>query len=139
MSEALFVLEGERFLPTELSRGPWSPDAQHGGPPAALLARAIERFADGEAMQVARLTVELLRPVPLTPLVVTTAWSRPGRRVQLVEVHLHAGDVEVARASGLRIRRVDLPVPPGAGYAPPPVPGPERGLAGVPAWDSLIA
>src|SRR5206468_551060 len=40
MSEALFVLEGERFLPTELCRGPWSPDAQHGGPPAALLARA---------------------------------------------------------------------------------------------------
>jgi hypothetical protein len=137
MAEALFVPDGERFRPTELCRGPWTPDAQHGGPPAALLARAIERFEGGEPMHVARLTVELLRPVPLTPLVVTTAWSRPGRRVQLVEAHLHAGDVEVARASGLRIRRVDLPVP-RTGYAPPAPAGPAQGSDGAPPWEGLI-
>ena len=98
MSEALFVPEGERFLPTELCRGPWSPDAQHGGPPAALLARALERFGGGDEMQVARLTVELLRPVPLAPLAVTARFARPGRKVQLVQAALRAGDAEVARA-----------------------------------------
>src|SRR5881275_1884612 len=111
MSEALFVLEGERFLPTELCRGPWSPDAQHGGPPAALLARAVERFGGGDGMQVARLTVELLRPVPLVPLALTARFARPGRKVQLVEAALRAADVEVARALALRIRRLPLTLP----------------------------
>src|SRR5437867_2191262 len=131
MAEALFVPEGERFLPTELCRGPWSPDAQHGGPPAALLARAVERFGGGDEMQVARLTVELLRPVPLAPLTLTARLARPGRKVQLVEAALRAGDVEVARAVALRIRRVPLALPSdlAAGAAPPP--GPAGGAASL--------
>jgi hypothetical protein len=137
MAEALFVPDGDGFRPTELCRGPWTPEAQHGGPPAALLARAVERFEGGESMQVARLTVELLRPVPLTTLVVTTAWARPGRRVQLVEARLHAGDVEVARATGLRIRRIDLPVPDAHSTPPAPV-GPAHGVDGMPPWDKLL-
>jgi len=40
MTEALFEVEGDGFLPTELSQGPWDPDALHGGAPAALMARA---------------------------------------------------------------------------------------------------
>jgi hypothetical protein len=118
-SGAVFVLDGDRALPTELARGPWSPDAQHGGAPAALLARAVEGFDPGPATFVARLTVELLRPVPLTPLRVRTATIRPGKKVQLVEARLLSDDVEVARATALRLRRatVDLPVvdaaPPG--------------------------
>lgn len=48
MAEALYIHQGhdrchERFLPIALTAGPWSADAQHGGPVAALLARAIER------------------------------------------------------------------------------------------------
>src|SRR3989442_1041655 len=42
MPDALFERDGARFVPSELCRGPWSPEAQHGGPPAALLARAAE-------------------------------------------------------------------------------------------------
>ncbi|TMB59060.1 MAG: thioesterase family protein, partial [Deltaproteobacteria bacterium] len=81
MPDALFERDGARFVPSELCRGPWSPEAQHGGPPAALLARSAERFEGGEEMQVARLTVELLRPVPLVPLTVAARWARPGRKV----------------------------------------------------------
>ena len=114
MPDALFERDGTRFVPTELCRGPWSPDAQHGGPPAALMARAAEGFEGGEEMQVARLTVELLRPVPLVPLTVAARWARPGRKVQIVEASLRAGDSEVARALGLRLRRVPLALPPGA-------------------------
>ena len=137
MTDALYVAEGDRFVPTLLCRGPWSPDAQHGGPPAALLARAVERFEDGEAMQVARLTVELLRPVPLQPVTIVSRWGRPGRKVQLVESSLRAGDVEVARAVGLRIRRVDLPVP--ALSEPSPPPGPQSGSVSSPPWGELAA
>ena len=46
MTEAIFVREGDRFLPTDLARGPWSPEAQHGGAPAALLAYLVVQ-ADG--------------------------------------------------------------------------------------------
>src|SRR2546425_5754816 len=134
MSEALFVREGERFLPTELCRGPWSPDAQHGGPPAALLARAVERFGGGDDMQVARLTVELLRPVPLVPLASTARFARPGRKVQLIEAALRAGNLEVARALALRIRRVPLALPSDLAAGPAPPPGPEQGAASLPPW-----
>jgi Thioesterase-like superfamily len=126
-SDAVFELDGDRLVPSELARGPWSPDAQHGGPPAALLARAIERADPGPAPFVARLTVEFLRPVPLAPLTVQTRTVRPGRRVQWLEASLVADDVEVARASAVRLR-VDpglaLPVPdPEASTVPRPASG----------------
>src|SRR5262249_7819053 len=100
MLYALYFPEEGRFVPTELCRGPWSPTAQHGGPPSALLGRLIEQFENGEEMQVARLTVDLLRPVPLKPLSVRVGWVRPGHKVQLVEAVLSAGEIEVARATG---------------------------------------
>ena len=138
MPDALFERDGTRFVPTELCRGPWSPDAQHGGPPAALMARAAEGFEGGEEMQVARLTVELLRPVPLVPLTVTLRWARPGRKVQIVGVALRAGDTEVARALALRIRRVALPVPPDLDHRPPPPPLPRQGSQSLPPWGDGI-
>jgi hypothetical protein len=103
--------EGERFVATELARGPWDPNAQHGGAPSALLARAIERHEPGPASHVARLTIELLRPVPLGPLAVRTRTIRPGKKVQLVEAAVIADGTEVARAVGLRIREIPLDLP----------------------------
>jgi hypothetical protein len=137
--EALYVPDAGRFVPTELCRGPWTAAAQHGGPPAALLARSAERFEDGATMHVARLTVELLRPVPLVPLTVATRWARPGRKVQLVEASLHAGDVEVARGLALRIRRAELALPADLPPGPPPPPGPEDGTATQPPWGDDLA
>jgi hypothetical protein len=139
MVAALFVPDGNRFVPTELCRGPWSPDAQHGGPPGALLARAVERFEGDPDMRVARLTVELLRPVPLKPLAAHARWARPGRKVQLVAASLTAGDVEVARAVGLRIRRRPLVLPPDVGPRPQAPPPPGDGVATVPPWGPLPA
>ncbi len=71
--------DGERFVATELARGPWDPNAQHGGAPAALMARAIERHEPGPASHVARLTIELLRPVPIGPLDGTHAHDPAGQ------------------------------------------------------------
>jgi hypothetical protein len=136
--DALFLPDGDRFIPTELTRGPWTPEAQHGGPPAALLAHTIDRMPGGEGMMVARLTVELVRPVPVTPLVVAARLTRPGRKVQLLEATLTAGDVEVARASALRIRVAELPLPAlhDAANAPPP---PEAGTPSLPPWSEAIS
>jgi hypothetical protein len=108
--DALFRVEGEELVPTELARGPWDPNALHGGPTAAVLARALERHDPGPATFVARLTVELLRPVPLAPLRVAVRTTRPGRNVQNLEGSVFAGDIEVARATALRLRTAALPL-----------------------------
>lgn len=96
------------WQPTEMARGPWDPRALHGGPVAALVARAVEQTeATAEApWHPARLTIELVRPVPLEPLRLTTEVVRPGRRVQLVATTVTVADtgVEVTRALTLRIR-----------------------------------
>jgi hypothetical protein len=133
-AEALFTPDGARFVPSDLTRGPWAAGAQHGSAPAALLARTIERTPGGEGMMVARFTIELVRPVPLAPLTAQAQLTRPGRKVQLVEATLHAGDVLVARASALRIRLADLPLPPLADAAHAPRP-PEAGVCTLPPWE----
>ncbi len=127
MPDALFEPDGPLLVPTALTVGPWDPGSQHGGAPSALLARAVESEPAPEPVQLARLTVELLRPVPLTPLQVSCEVVRPGRKVQLVRAVLRAGDVEVAVAHGLRIRTVDRPVPDGTAPDDPTPPGPEHG------------
>jgi hypothetical protein len=104
--EALFVPEAARMVPTGRARGPWSPDALHGGPVAALVARSAERHGAGEddGLQLARITLELLRPVPMAPLSVTSELVKPGRKVQLLDVVVEADGVEVAKARALRLR-----------------------------------
>ncbi len=122
-----------RFLPTELARGPWDEGSLHGGPVAALLAEAAQALLTGSepdgggsepsptrlrpadrsvdrsatsTMVVTRLSVELLRPVPLAPLALRAEVVRPGRKVQLVDAVLEASGRPVAwgRALGLRTR-----------------------------------
>lgn len=76
----------------------WGPGVQHGGPPAALLARAIEASPAAEGRLIGRITVDLLGPVPVAPLTVTTSVQRSGRSVGLVEAVLTA-ERPVAKAS----------------------------------------
>jgi hypothetical protein len=137
--EALFVPDGDRLVPTEHARGPWSPNALHGGPVAALVARAAGAVEGGEDLLLVRITLELLRPVPLSPLLVSSAVVRPGRKVQLVDTVVEADGVEVAWSRGLRVRMArgepalhptvpedDAPRPPDEGRARPAVPGEHR-------------
>src|SRR5690606_6786332 len=139
MSDAIFHLDGDLVHPTALARGPWTPDAQHGGAPAALFARAVERFDGGEQMLVVRLTVELLRPVPIAPLRLATRLARPGKKVQLIESSVCVAEtgVEVARGTGLRLRRAEVPIPEGAMPAGAP-PAPVAGLDSKPPWAGRI-
>jgi hypothetical protein len=125
-ANALFVSDGEVFLPTDLARGGWSPEAQHGGPPTGLLARCIERVPIPVPMEVVRLTVDLFREVPLTPLTVETRVLREGRRIQIVAASLISEDTEVARARGLKIRTTELALPPSPNPLWEPVPGPDE-------------
>ncbi|MGD0378551.1 MAG: thioesterase family protein [Acidimicrobiales bacterium] len=129
--DALFRPDGAQMVPTEFARGPWTPDALHGGPVAALAARAIESVPTDDPMHVTRLTLELLRPVPLVPLTVSTSVSRPGRKVQIVDTRISDGERDVAWGRGLRIRLqpADFDAPASSG----PVPGVDPGAPPGPA------
>ncbi|GIJ48383.1 hypothetical protein Val02_52690 [Virgisporangium aliadipatigenens] len=103
--------------------GPWGPEAQHGGPPSALLVRAMERLDSSVPgpSRLARITVDILGPVPVAPVRVSATVSRPGRSVELLDAELSAGGRAFMRARAWRIRTaaVDLPGD-GLGAAPPP-------------------
>jgi Thioesterase-like superfamily len=106
MSESIFLADGERFVPTEQARGPWDPNALHGGAPAALITSAFERIEPGAELRIGRLSFELLRPIPMAPLTLATSIVRPGRRVQELAAELRAGDELIARAGALRVQPV---------------------------------
>lgn len=127
-SGAFYELSGGSYLASELTRGPWDPEAQHAGPPAALIGHEIERLnggrlggGEGDPAQVGRITYEILRPVPIAALRVQAEVARGGRSVELVEAALFDGEEVVIRARGWRIRRkqVELDPPPDAGPPPP--------------------
>jgi len=99
------------FRATEATAGPWSADAQHGGPPSALAARELERHEPDENMRLARVAVDILRPVPVGLLTTRTQTLRPGKRVALLETVLESGGQPVLVARGWRIAKLtDAPV-----------------------------
>jgi hypothetical protein len=124
VADAFYVRAGDGFAASDLTRGPWDEGSQHAGPPCALLARAIEDAGRLEHGQLARVTFEILRPVPIARLTTAVEVVRPGRSVELIEGELrHAGEVLI-RARAWRIRTAEIEIdrrPP----EPDPIPGPE--------------
>jgi len=96
-----------RYRSTVHTTGPWGPSTQHLGPPSALLARAMELLPASVPMLLARVTVEILGPVPVAELTVAAAVDRPGRSVELLSAELSAGGRVAARARAWRIIRSD--------------------------------
>ncbi|HEY7121632.1 MAG TPA: thioesterase family protein [Solirubrobacterales bacterium] len=146
MPDSFFVPDGDGYLATELTRGPWDPDAQHAGPPAALIAREIESLgggrlsgADGPPAQVGRITYEILRSVPIARLRVQAEVIRPGRRVEMVQGTLTDDDGEpLVRAQGWRLRTDTVAFDPPEISVPVPAP-PEEGEPGEffhTGWDT---
>jgi len=113
-ASAYVPLENGAFASSGLTRGPWHPDHQHGGPPIALAARSIERAAAAlELTHIARLTTNLLRPVPIAELTVEVETEYAGRNVAHFSGRLLAGGKEVARLTAVAQREGALELPPG--------------------------
>jgi hypothetical protein len=115
VGEAFYALEegapgvdGDRAVPSELTRGPWDPHAQHAGPPSALLARALELCEPRDGLRIGRVTVEILAPIPIEPLTVSARVARPGRSVEMLEASLEGASGEVMRARGWRLAETDI-------------------------------
>lgn len=106
MSDSAFwIPEGDDyFRATRHTQGPWNPQFQHGGPPGALLVRQMEQCKPRPDMLLARVTIEILGPVPIDRLRATARLLRPGRSVELLEAVLEHDGRPVMRAAGWRVR-----------------------------------
>lgn len=138
MIEALFQRDGELYVPTPACGSPWSPQHLHGGPVVGLMAHAVEQASGSASLHMARLTVDLLRPAPSSPLRLSTRLVRGGKRLQILEASLLAGDTEVARASALFLESKPVTVPPhgsfpSAQFSPPSGPV-EASIAEAAGW-----
>ncbi len=126
-SQSFYVPDGDTaFRSTDHTRGPWDPDAQHGGPPCALIGHVLESVHATEDRQPVRLTFEILRPVPVGRLEVRSELIRGGKRVELLGASLHdeAGTpLILARAWRIRTAAIPLSVD---RTAVPQIGGPEK-------------
>src|SRR6478672_4677072 len=102
--EAIYRVDGVTAATSAHAGGPWDPKLQHGAAPSSLICWAVERLPSPVPMRVARLTVDLMRPVPVAPLTLETEVLREGRKIQLCAVKLRAGDVVVVMATVLKIK-----------------------------------
>jgi hypothetical protein len=133
MSSAFYVSDGGLFVSSELTRGPWDPDSQHAGPPAALIGRELERLPSPTGQsdwQLGRITYEVLRSVPIAPLRVAAEVVRPGKSVELLSATLTDDEGPVMSASAWRLARREVELPDDL-PSPDPPPGPSEGAAGT--------
>jgi len=112
MAKSFFTTEdGEWFVPTEYSRGPWHVDHCHAGPPSGLAARALERLLPEQRLT--RLTIDLIRPVPHAGFRVVAEITRQGRSVSTASGSIVDADGVVrANFNGMLMARFpDIEVP----------------------------
>lgn len=103
--EAFYIATGDgTFDSTRATSSPWDETLQHGGPPAGLLARAIEQARTDDSLAIARFTANMLGGIPQGHMRVEVRVVRPGRRVELIEASLWAGERLAVTASAWLIR-----------------------------------
>jgi hypothetical protein len=108
-AEALYIRDGDAFVGTAYTQGAWGHGGQAGGAVLALLGHVLEDVPTLTAMSLTRLTVDIVRPVPVGQrLKVATDVLREGKKIQVVDLILSAGDEVTTRARALRIRDRDV-------------------------------
>jgi len=112
--KSAFVPADGAWRATQLTRGPWEPGHQHAGPPTALVAREVLRAAAPAGLaHLARITVNLLRPIPIAELAITVNPDYAGRNAAHYSFSIRAQDKEVARGTAQVQRELPLELPEG--------------------------
>jgi Acyl-CoA thioesterase C-terminal domain/Acyl-CoA thioesterase N-terminal domain len=116
-----FVATAGGWRATGLTRGPWDPAHQHAGPPSALVAREVLHAAAPLGLtHLARLTSNLLRPIPIAELQVVVATDYAGRNAAHFSATVRGEGKEVMRCTALVQRETPLALPAGLPGHPPP-------------------
>src|SRR6476469_11018777 len=101
----IYRIDGDSVVTSPDAAGPWDRRMQHGSAPSALVTWAAERIPTPVPMNVARVTIDLMRPVPVAPLTIESEVLREGRKIQLCEIKLFADGIQVVDATVLKIKR----------------------------------
>jgi hypothetical protein len=109
MPGSLYLRDGEHFVPTLLTTGPWRSDAMHGGAPSALIGDLVTAAVE-EGEQVARVQIDLERPVPLEPLVGVVRRRQVSRRIAHLGIELSSDTGRAVSASALLMRKESISV-----------------------------
>src|SRR5262245_22235445 len=102
------------------------PPAPGSGAQASLVVWAAERIPAAVPMQIARVTVDLMRPVPVAPVTLETEVLRNGRKIQLCAVKLFANGTLTVGATVLKIKKQAQPPPDDVIEPPLDVAAPEQ-------------
>jgi hypothetical protein len=124
--QAIYRVDGHRVVTSPDAAGPWDPRMQHGAAPAALVVWAAEAIPTPQPMRIARVTIDLMRPVPVAPLTLQTEVLREGRKIQLCAVRLLAEGVVVVGATVLKIKTQALNLPSEVADVAVELPGPDQ-------------
>lgn len=133
---AIYHIDGHHILTSPHAAGPWNATMQHGSAPSALVTWLAEEMPTASPMQVTRVTIDLLRPVPVAPLTFETEVLREGRKIQLCGIRLSANGVVVVRATVLKIRTQAQTLPPDIIEPPVTVPLPDQVALAEPSFVS---
>ena len=126
--DTVYRVDGNKVVTGPDAAGPWDPRMQHGSAPASLVVWAAERIPTPVPMFIARVTIDLMRPVPLAPLTIETDILREGRKIQLCSIRLLADGTVVVGASVLKIKAQPLELPDEIKELPVELPSPEQSI-----------
>ncbi|ETR76786.1 acyl-CoA thioesterase [Afipia sp. P52-10] len=125
--DTVYRLDGSCVTTGPMAGGPWDKTMQHGSAPSALIVAMAEAVPTAVPMRIARLTVDLMRPVPVAPLEAKTEVLREGRKIQLCNIDLIADGKLAVRGTVLRIRRAAYDLGDAQARESVTLPGPEQG------------
>ena len=95
-----FHQDEDLFTPQAVAGSPWSETMQHGGPVNAIITLSIEAIAEQACMNIARLTIDILKPVPMKPVKVKSHYLRKGGKMAVIDTFLTVEGSDEPVASG---------------------------------------
>jgi hypothetical protein len=108
-NEPFFTRDGDLYVPTPASRGPWNPNSLHGRVIIGLLGHEIERLHGSPEFMPARLTVDMYRLPDLSAVEVVTRVVREGKRIKVIDAEFISAGVSAGRATCQLLRRTETP------------------------------
>jgi hypothetical protein len=136
LMDAIFRVDGNQVFTSPHAAGPWDSRMQHGSAPASLVVWAAEAIPTPVPMHIARVTIDLMRPVPVADLTLETEVLREGRKIQLCAVRLKSGGVVVVGATVLKIKTHTPVLPADVGDIAVTLPGPDEAREEHPSFSS---
>lgn len=131
------------FHANAATAGPWDVTLQHGGPPVALLARALEAQGRPAGSRIAHIACDFFGPVPVSQVSIQADVLRAGSRIHLSEATMRARGRVVLRATAWHLVADAGRSPPVNGsFVVPPLPPHDAearfpGMARFPYGDAL--